>query len=64
MRVRVAGVPRGDPATQRPHQFNLNEIGPSRRYTVANSPVWAHPAVAPGALLIKDVDKLICWSLG
>ena len=35
-----------------------------RRYTVANSPVWAHPAVAPGAVLIKDVDKLTCWALG
>lgn len=35
-----------------------------RRYTIANSPVWAHPAVAPGALLVKDADKLICWALG
>lgn len=38
----------------------LEEI---RRYTVADSPVWAHPALAPGALLVKDADKLICWSL-
>lgn len=34
-----------------------------RRYTVADSAVWAHPALAPRALLVKDVDKLICWSL-
>jgi outer membrane protein assembly factor BamB len=34
-----------------------------RRYTVADSAVWAHPALAARALLIKDVDKLICWSL-
>jgi outer membrane protein assembly factor BamB len=34
-----------------------------RRYKVADSAVWAHPAVAPRALLVKDVDKLIYWSL-
>ena len=34
-----------------------------RRYTVAGSPVWAHPAIAGRALLIKDADKLICWSI-
>lgn len=34
-----------------------------RRYTVADSAVWAHPAFAPRAVLIKDADKLICWSL-
>jgi hypothetical protein len=34
-----------------------------RRYTVADSALWAHPALAPGALLMKDADKLICWSL-
>jgi outer membrane protein assembly factor BamB len=44
----------------RPHPGSLEEI---RRYTVADSPVWAHPALAPGALLIKDAEKLICWSL-
>jgi outer membrane protein assembly factor BamB len=44
----------------RANPVKLEEL---RRYTVANSPVWAHPAVAPGALLVKDADKLICWSL-
>jgi outer membrane protein assembly factor BamB len=34
-----------------------------RRYTVADSAMWAHPALAPRALLVKDVDKLICWAL-
>ena len=34
-----------------------------RRYKVADSAVWAHPAVAPRALLVKDTDKLICWPL-
>jgi outer membrane protein assembly factor BamB len=34
-----------------------------RRYTVAESAMWAHPAVAPRVLLVKDVNKLICWSM-
>jgi outer membrane protein assembly factor BamB len=34
-----------------------------RRYTIADSAVWAHPALAPGTLLVKDVDKLIAWAL-
>jgi hypothetical protein len=34
-----------------------------RRYTVADSAMWAHPAIAPRVLLVKDVNKLICWSL-
>lgn len=44
----------------RPDPTKFEEL---RRYKVADSPVWAHPALAPGSLLIKDVDKLICWSL-
>jgi outer membrane protein assembly factor BamB len=34
-----------------------------RRYRLAESAVWAHPAVAGTAILVKDVDKLICWSV-
>ena len=34
-----------------------------KRYTVATSAVWAHPAVEGNAILVKDVDKLICWTL-
>ena len=34
-----------------------------KRYTVANSAVWAHPALVDRAILIKDVDKLICWAI-
>jgi outer membrane protein assembly factor BamB len=44
----------------RPNPAKFEEI---RRYTVADSAVWAHPALAPRALLVKDVDKLICWSM-
>ena len=34
-----------------------------KRYTSANSAVWAHPAIAGSLILVKDVDKLICWSV-
>ena len=44
----------------RPNSAKFEEV---RRYTVADSAVWAHPALAPRALLIKDVDKLVCWSM-
>jgi FOG: WD40-like repeat len=34
------------------------------RHTVAESPVWASPAVAPGGrLLVKDLDSLALWTL-
>jgi outer membrane protein assembly factor BamB len=33
-----------------------------KRYTIADSAVWAHPAIAANAILVKDVDQLICWS--
>jgi outer membrane protein assembly factor BamB len=34
-----------------------------KRYTIADSAVWAHPAVAGNLILVKDVDKLICWTI-
>ena len=33
-----------------------------RRYQVAQSAVWAHPAIIGGSIVVKDVDKVICWS--
>jgi len=32
-----------------------------RRYQVAESAMWAHPAIAGGSIIVKDVDKVICW---
>ncbi|MEY4635041.1 MAG: hypothetical protein RJA55_839 [Acidobacteriota bacterium] len=32
-----------------------------RRYTVADSAMWAHPAFAGRTIIVKDVDKLIAW---
>jgi len=46
-------VARADPA-------KFEEI---ERYTIADSAVWAHPAIAGNAILVKDVDKLMCWEV-
>lgn len=32
-----------------------------RKYTVAQSPVWAHPAFAGGGIVIKDAETLSLW---
>lgn len=32
-----------------------------RKYTVAQSPIWAHPAFATGGILIKDAETLSLW---
>jgi outer membrane protein assembly factor BamB len=36
---------------------------PIRRYTVAESPTWAHPVVMGPRILIKDASTLALWSL-
>jgi outer membrane protein assembly factor BamB len=36
---------------------------PIRRYTVAESPTWAHPVVVDHRILIKDASILTLWSL-
>lgn len=35
---------------------------PVREYTVADSPVWAHPAFTARGLLIKDLETLAYWT--
>ena len=32
-----------------------------KRYTLAESPVWAHPALVGRGILVKDVDSLAYW---
>lgn len=34
-----------------------------RRYTVADSPTWAHPVVLDAGILIKDASNLALWGL-
>jgi outer membrane protein assembly factor BamB len=33
-----------------------------KRYTVAQSPIWAHPAPTPRGILVKDAETLALWS--
>ena len=35
---------------------------PIKRYTIAESPVWAHPVPAGRGVLIKDAEKLAYWT--
>jgi outer membrane protein assembly factor BamB len=39
-----------------------NSVTETRRYTVAQSPTWASPAIIGGRVLIKDLDSLALWS--
>ena len=32
-----------------------------KRYTIADSATWAHPAFTGRNIVVKDVDKLIVW---
>jgi hypothetical protein len=32
-----------------------------KRYTMAESPVWAHPAFVKSGIVVKDVDSLALW---
>lgn len=41
---------------------NAQKYEEVRRYQVAPSAMWAHPAIAGNTLVVKDVDRLICWS--
>ena len=51
----------GELIVARPNPARYEEI---KRYKIANSAVWAHPAVSGSQILVKDVDKLICWEIG
>ena len=37
-------------------------LKPERRYTVADSPTWAHPLILQNGIVIKDSDSLAFWS--
>ena len=41
---------------------NAHKYEEVRRYQIAQSAVWAHPAITGSSIIVKDVDKLICWS--
>jgi outer membrane protein assembly factor BamB len=41
---------------------NPKAFDPVKRYTLAESAVWAHPALVSGGVLVKDVDTLAYWA--
>jgi outer membrane protein assembly factor BamB len=58
--VLLLSTTNGELIVARPNPAKFEEV---RRYTVADSAMWAHPALAPRVLVVKDVEKLICWSV-
>ena len=42
-------------------QASPKEFAPIRRYTIAESPVWAHPVPAVDGVLVKDLEHLTYW---
>ena len=38
---------------------NYEEV---RRYRIAQSALWAHPAITGRVIIVKDVDSVICRS--
>jgi outer membrane protein assembly factor BamB len=43
-------------------QVSAKGFEPLRRYTVADSPTWAHPLALENGIVIKDADSLTFWS--
>lgn len=41
---------------------NPQEYEEVRRYQIAQSALWAHPAVTGTSIIVKDIDRVICWS--
>lgn len=54
----LAGTTGGDFVVARVNQEKFDEV---RRYQVASSAMWAHPAIVGRSIVVKDVDKVICW---
>ena len=49
----------GELIVARPSTTALEEV---KRYTVADSAMWAHPAFTGRNIVVKDVDKLTVWA--
>jgi outer membrane protein assembly factor BamB len=42
---------------------NRTQFEPLRRYTVADSPTWAQPAISGNRIFIKDATSLTLWTV-
>ena len=43
-------------------RMNPQKYEEVRRYQIAESALWAHRAITGSSIVVKDVDKVICWS--
>ncbi len=41
---------------------NAQKYEEVRRYQIAESALWAHPAITGRSIIVKDADKVICWA--
>lgn len=55
----LASTTNGTLVVSKPNPAKYDEV---RRYQIAESAVWSHPAVAANVIIVKDVDRVICWS--
>jgi len=56
----LASTTDGDLVVARANPQKYEEV---RRYQITQSALWAHPAITGGSIIVKDVDKVICWSV-
>jgi outer membrane protein assembly factor BamB len=54
----LASTTDGTLVVARPNPQKYEQV---RRYRIAETAVWAQPAVTGGSIVVKDVDTLICW---
>jgi outer membrane protein assembly factor BamB len=55
----VMGTTNGELIVARVNAARYEEV---KRYLVADSAMWAHPAFAGRTIIVKDVNKLIAWA--
>jgi outer membrane protein assembly factor BamB len=55
----LASTTDGDLVVARANPQKYEEV---RRYRIAESALWAHPAITGNSIIVKDVDQVICWS--
>lgn len=55
----LASTTDGNLVVARANRQKYEEV---RRYPIAPSAVWAHPAITDRSIIVKDADKVICWS--
>jgi outer membrane protein assembly factor BamB len=55
----LASTTEGMLVVARTNRAKYDEV---RRYQIAESAVWAHPAITGNSVIVKDAHTVICWS--